>query len=68
MKRVTTHKMMTRTLKYSPGVEADEAVDVTEDFLKGPLEDKQNHNINRRSLSLVSISVFYSSLAIERKN
>ena len=55
MKRVTTHKMMTRTLKYTPVVEADEPTDVAEGSHESPLQDEQEHNINRRSLSLVSI-------------
>ena len=59
MKRVTTHKMVTRTLKYTPVAEADELTDVAEGSHEIPFEDEQGHTINRRSLSLVSISVFY---------
>ena len=48
-------------------MEADETLDVTEDSLESPFEDEQEHSINRRSLSLVSISVFFSSLSIQWK-
>lgn len=52
VKRVTPHKMVTRTLKY---------VSVGEAQLGEEQEDEKENSIHRRSLSLVSASYHVSS-------
>ena len=51
VKRVTSHKMVTRTLKYVSVEESDNVANNDDD---AGLQDTQDHNIHRRSLSLVS--------------
>ena len=54
VKRVTSHKMVTRTLKYVPLGETDETENVVGDSDDRLSKVEQEHSIHRRSLSLVS--------------
>ena len=50
-------------------MDTDETIDVAEDSLEeSPFEDEQEHSINRRSLSLVSISAFLLVIVYPMEN